>query len=242
MPSDTDRLGLDPSAAECARLVRASDPDRYFATLFAPAAARPSLFALYAFAGELAGIRRRVSEPMPGEIRLQWWRDALDDVFAGRTHGAPVADALARAAVAHDLPRPPFDAMIDARVFDLYDDIMPTLGDLEGYCGETEAALVQLATITLAPDAAAQSADAAGHAGVAIGLARILSEVRAEPWRSAFLPRDIREEHLSGIGAAIESEIEKHAAEMAAKGKDAGWHIKDGDATPYLDEDVLKRK
>ncbi len=53
--------------------------------------------------------------------------------------------------------------------------------------------------------------------------------------------RDDREEHLGGIGAAIESEIAKHEAEMAAKGKESGFHIKEGDATPYLEEEILKR-
>ena len=52
--------------------------------------------------------------------------------------------------------------------------------------------------------------------------------------------RDIREEHLTGIGAAIESEIAKHEAEMTARGQETGYHVKD--ATPYLEEDVLKRR
>jgi limonene 1,2-monooxygenase len=53
--------------------------------------------------------------------------------------------------------------------------------------------------------------------------------------------RSIREEHLTGIGAAIESEIGKHEAEMAGKGLDSGFHIKSGDATPYLEDEILKR-
>jgi len=53
--------------------------------------------------------------------------------------------------------------------------------------------------------------------------------------------RDIREEHLGGIGAAIEREIADHESEMAAKGKESGFHIKEGDATPYLEEEILKR-
>ena len=52
--------------------------------------------------------------------------------------------------------------------------------------------------------------------------------------------RDNREEHLTGIGAAIESEIAKHEAEMTARGQKTGYHVKD--ATPYLEEDVLKRR
>ena len=33
-----------------------------------------------------------------------------------------------------------FVDLIDARIFDLYDDPMPSLNDLEGYCGETSSA------------------------------------------------------------------------------------------------------
>jgi limonene 1,2-monooxygenase len=53
--------------------------------------------------------------------------------------------------------------------------------------------------------------------------------------------RSIREEHLGGIGAAIETEIARHETEMKRKGRDSGWHMKDGDATPYLRADILKR-
>ena len=60
----------------CAALVREHDPDRYLATLFAPAYAREELFVLYAFDHEIGQVRRVVSEPMAGLVRLQWWRDA----------------------------------------------------------------------------------------------------------------------------------------------------------------------
>ena len=64
-----------PESDACAELVRRQDPDRFFADLFAPAAARPHLFALHAFNVEVGRIRETVSQPLPGEIRLQWWRD-----------------------------------------------------------------------------------------------------------------------------------------------------------------------
>jgi hypothetical protein len=53
--------------------------------------------------------------------------------------------------------------------------------------------------------------------------------------------RSIREEHLTGIGAALESEIGKHEAEKAGKGLDSGLHILIGDAKPYLEDEILKR-
>ncbi|RZK82982.1 MAG: hypothetical protein EOO66_25235, partial [Methylobacterium sp.] len=69
--------GLAFAVRHCEDLVRAGDPDRYFATLFAPPAFRPHLFALYAFSLTIARVREAASNPMAGEIRLQWWRDAL---------------------------------------------------------------------------------------------------------------------------------------------------------------------
>ncbi len=73
----TGETGLPFAQSHCEALVREGDPDRYLATLFAPAAARPHLFALYAFSLTVARVREAASNPMAGEIRLQWWRDAL---------------------------------------------------------------------------------------------------------------------------------------------------------------------
>ena len=60
------------SVAFCADLVRSHDFPRYVATLFAPAAERRALLALYAFNVEIVRVRDQVSQPLPGEIRLQW--------------------------------------------------------------------------------------------------------------------------------------------------------------------------
>ena len=67
----------ESAAAYCEAEVRRDDPDRWLATLFLPEAARAPVHALLAFNGEIAKIRDLVSEPMLGEIRYQWWRDAM---------------------------------------------------------------------------------------------------------------------------------------------------------------------
>ena len=84
---------------------------------------------------------------MLGEIRLQWWRDS---VMTGAGGGHPVATALNATVAKFHLPKDAFQRLIDARLFDLYDDPMPSLNDLEGYAGETSSALIQLAAIILA--------------------------------------------------------------------------------------------
>jgi phytoene synthase len=78
----------------CEQLVREADKDRFLAGLFAPADRRDPLFALYAFNVEVARVRELVHEPLAGEVRLQWWRDALKEQAHGEVRANPVADAL----------------------------------------------------------------------------------------------------------------------------------------------------
>ncbi|ACL57173.1 phytoene/squalene synthase family protein [Methylobacterium nodulans] len=208
MSAETAGRGLDWAYAHCEALVRDGDPDRYFATLFAPPAKRPHLFALHAFSLEVARVRDAVSSPMPGELRLQWWRDALQGEARGDVRAHPVAAALDDTLVRHRLPRQPLVALVDARVFDLYDDPMPSTGDLEGYCGETASSLIRLGGLVLADGGEPGGAAAAGHAGVAYAVTGLL---RALPWHArrgqVYLPGDIlvrhgvtREDIVSGRG------------------------------------------
>jgi 15-cis-phytoene synthase len=166
----------------CQELVAKADKDRFLSCLFAPRDARPHLFALYAFNVEIARIRETVSEPQIGLVRQQWWLDTIDGIYAGRTPDHPVAQALTQAIAKGDLPKHALHNLIIAREFDLFDDPMPTLSDLEGYLGETSSSLIQMAALILSKGAA----EAAGLAGVAFGLAGVL-----RLHRSRYLPRDM---------------------------------------------------
>jgi phytoene synthase len=108
----------DAAAEDLDGLIRRVDPDRWLTSRFvADAAARGDVVALYAYDHELARARRAASTPLLAEIRLTWWREALDEVFAGgpvRRH--PVAEALAAAVRRHALPRSPLEAMIDGQL------------------------------------------------------------------------------------------------------------------------------
>jgi phytoene synthase len=169
-----------------ADIVRVQDRDRYIADLFAPESARRHLLALHAFNVEVARIRDVVSDPTLGEIRLQWWRDAILQDAGG---GHPVATALSRTIAKFSLPTAAFERLLDARLFDLYDDPMPTLNDLEGYAGDTSSSLIQLAAIMLAGGADPGSAAAAGHAGVAYALTGIMRALpRTAGRHQSFLP------------------------------------------------------
>ncbi|AMJ60213.1 phytoene synthase [Bosea sp. PAMC 26642] len=204
----TAHHALPDAYAHCTALVREHDHDRYIAALYAPESQRPALFALYAFSHEIARVRSAVSEPLPGEVRMQWWRDLLEGEEKGQAQSHPVAAALLDAVARYRLPIAPLTGLIEARIFDLYDDPMPSLRDLEGYAGETSSALIRLASIVLANGRDPGGAAACGHAGVAYALCGLM---RAFPWHAAagqvYLPADIlsrngvtRDDIVSGRG------------------------------------------
>jgi len=198
---------------ETVRVVREGDRDRYLSVLFAPEAKRPALFALYAFNVEIARIRDLIHEPLPGEIRLQWWRDAI--LGEAPAAGNPVAEALIRTIREYEMPPAAFDNMIEARLFDLYGDPMPSRTDLEGYCGETASALIQLAGLALDRDAALATADLAGHAGCAQAIAGLLRSLPIHLARGqCYVPRDV----LSAAGTSPEEFV---AEKGGAAGKRA---------------------
>ncbi|MCZ7485623.1 phytoene/squalene synthase family protein [Rhizobium rhizogenes] len=201
----------------CLATLRDTDRDRYLACLLSPADKRNSLAALYAFNAEIARIRDSVREALPGEVRMQWWRDLLEGNAHGDSLSHPVAAALLTAIEQYRLPRPVLANMIEARIFDLYDDLFQDRNALEGYAGETASALIQLASLVLSAEDAPASAEAAGHAGVAQAMAGILLLMPLHRRRGqVYIPADMlaaagldRETFLEGedrqrIGIAIE--------------------------------------
>src|SRR6185312_2041284 len=116
------RLAADYRA--CRALVRAEDRDRYISVLFAPVAKQKHLFALYAFNAEIARVGEQVREPMMGELRLQWWRDAMEGKAAGDVSRNPVAHALIDTIKSCNLSRAYIHELLDARAFDFYREPM----------------------------------------------------------------------------------------------------------------------
>jgi len=159
-------------------VARDGDLDRYVSVLFVPRACREHLFALYAFNVELARIGEQVNEPQLGEIRLQWWRDALDRASSGETTGHPVADAIGFAVWECKLSRPSLAGLIDARSFDVSVKIMPDTAALDDYLGKTAGALFKLtAEIGMAGGRAAEPRaldQAVRAAGIAYGLTGLM--------------------------------------------------------------------
>jgi phytoene synthase len=161
---------MDTTYRHCENLVRAADKDRYLATLFAPADKRGALFALYAFAHEIATVRDRAREPMPGEIRMQWWRDVLNGERGGEANANPVAAALMDAVARFALPAPRLIDLIEAHAFDLYDDPVPNLDVLDGYLRRTAATVFDLAALICG----ARCEYASERAAIAYGITALL--------------------------------------------------------------------
>jgi phytoene synthase len=177
----------------CGTLVRDHDRDRWLASLFAPADKRPHVHALYAFNIEIARIRDLVSDPMPGEIRMQWWRDALEDAARGDVRAHPVADAFLDTIARCGLARADLAALIEARRLDLYDDPMPDIRALIAYCDATAGSVFSAAAQIVADEGAAEISHAGG---IAYGITGLL---RALPFHAArgqcFLPADLLARH-----------------------------------------------
>ncbi|WP_394689288.1 phytoene/squalene synthase family protein [Hoeflea sp.] len=172
--------------------LRAADIDRYLALLLMPQAVQTDLATLYLFNAEIAAIRDRIREPLPGEIRLQWWREVLDGERAGEAEAHPLASSLLEMIVRRGLPLSPLSGMCEARVFDLYDDPMPDRTSYEGYAGETASALLQLTAYLLDAEASGNTATASGHAGVAQAVAGHLMLLPTSQARGqVFIPGDL---------------------------------------------------
>jgi len=170
----------DP-ATWCAEEVRRHDPDRFATAAAAPPLERRGLVAVYALNLELARTREVVSEAMLGEIRLQWWRDSIEEIFDGQPKQHFVVQALAEAHARAPFSRAHFDALIDARAGDLYDEQVRSLHELEAYAAGTSSRLVHLALEALGvSDIAAHAAGR--HVGIAWALVGLL---RAVPFHAA---------------------------------------------------------
>jgi 15-cis-phytoene synthase len=230
----------------CLDLVRLHDKDRFLASLFAPEAKRPHLWALYAFNAEITRIRESVSEPALGEIRLQWWHDTIDGIYAREKQDHPVAIELAAAIQEGDLPKHALQNLVKAHSFDFYSDPMPTLGDLEGYLGDTSSALIQMASLILAGEEALSNAEASGLAGVAQGLTTLLRSIPMQrSYAQCFVPEDMLKrralsptDFLSGGDVAalgvVLSELRTKAQSRLQEARTLAWTIKPAAMPAFL--------
>ena len=165
-------MDFDDDVIGCAKLVERGDPDRFAAAMAAPVAARAVLFPIYAFNLEVARAPWVTAEPMIAEMRLQWWRDALDEIRAGgavRRH--EVVTPLARCLDAEGAAL--LDRLVQARRWDIYRDAFEDAGHFASYLEQTAGHLMIVAAGALGRVERQVALDA----GYAQGLAAFLRAV-----------------------------------------------------------------
>ncbi len=190
---------MQDAFAYCEALVRASDRDRFLTALFAPAERRAALFALYAFNIEIARVREVVRDPVAGEIRLQWWSDVLGGEARGDVEANPVAAALIATVARYGLPKERLKSLIAARRFDLYNEPMVTLTELEAYANGASAGLMALAAGVLAADPSPEVARLVHHAGAAHAFTGLLHALPAHAARGQlYIPIEVLRRHGGG--------------------------------------------
>ena len=181
-------------ASYCAQLLRRQDADRYLTAIFAPGDRREALFALYAFNLEVSRARETVSEPFMGLIRLQWWRDAIGDIYQGRVRAHEVVRPLATAIRKHGLSQALFERLIATRERDLDMEPPVDLAALVDYAHGSSGTLVELA-LEILGDPTPPVREAGNASGVAWALTGLL---RAVPFhasrRRLYMPANLMAE------------------------------------------------
>lgn len=212
--------------AACEDTVCRYDPDRYYSALFAPVERRPLILALYAFNYEIARIGEVASEPMVGEIRLQWWREAVESARDGHPRAHDAVKALAELFARTGVPLEMFEALIDARAGDTAAEIFADIAALEAYADATSGGVMRIAARLLgAGDALDVHARELGIAYALTGLLRSIPFHASR--RKLYLPFDmVRGNGLSSedIFAGRGGEALKHV--MARIAQCAREHLK----------------
>lgn len=169
---------FDDDLIACAELVEKGDPDRFRAVMAAPVAARPVLFALYAFNIELSRAPWASAETMIAEMRVQWWRDVGAELAKGgpvrRHYVATPLSRLLRPELAGAI-----DAMCEARRWDIYRDPFEDEAALDSYLGATSGALMWMAAASLG-DVDEQVARDYGYAAGLASYLRAIPELEAQ--------------------------------------------------------------
>lgn len=157
----------------CGTLCRQHDRDRFVLSLRAPVAARPALWALYAFNYEIARTREVVTDPALGRIRLQWWRDAVNEAFAAEKpfYRHEILRHLAPHLTTYKLPAERFHSLIDAREAD-FAPADAGIDALESYAAATNLPLLDMALMVCGENASAAHTRAVAAAYGLTGLLR----------------------------------------------------------------------
>ncbi len=229
-------MTFDSDLTACAALVEKADPERFAAAMASPVSARRVLFPLYAFNVEVARAPWVTQEPMIAEMRLQWWRDALEEIATGQTvRRHEVVTPLAAILTSDDARA--LDRLVAARRWDIYKEAFDDAAHFESYLDATAGELMAVAARALAPDVAPVAIEELRALGCSTGLARFLQAVPA-------LEAQQRVPMVDGRASAIEA----LAKEALARFKGPGWFRKQlpraahpATTEAYLTRDILRQ-
>lgn len=187
-------MRLEEAYSHCLETVRRDDRDRYFLCVLAPIKYRPALLAIHAFNVAISRIPETVSEPILGQIRLQWWRDVIATIYVKGTPPAhPVIDALKDALPRNHLGLKSFERILNARERDLEDWRPATIQDLESYARDTAGEILALSMVVLG-ETDEQALAIGRSAGAAFALVGILRSLAFQAHRRRFLiPQELIE-------------------------------------------------
>ena len=161
----------------CRSLVQQHVPDHFLAHLLLDEETRMIADIVWAFHVEITQIPLLVSEPMVGEIRLQWWAEILAGQRSDEANGHPVARAMLVLIDQFSMATGGLEAKLKAHIFDLYQDPMESRTMLEGWSGETRSSLFQTIALARWEDEAKNLSDLCGHVGVALSIVGILQNL-----------------------------------------------------------------
>ena len=193
---------LPEAYAQCGQIARENERDLWLAALFAPEPLRPHLHALAAFAHETGGVAARVREPLAGEMRLAWWREALAGDRPAEAAGAPIAAAVVDTMAKFALPASVFENLLQALTFDVYDDAMESVEALEAYGMATAGALTALRAQVLAKGCETDARAACDAAGAGLALARAVLDFALGRRRPILAPQALIERHGVSLAQA----------------------------------------
>lgn len=237
------------TVAACAELVQRGDPDRFLAVMAAPAECRAQLFPLYAFNLEVARAPWVTQEPLIAEMRLQWWRDVVENAASGAARAHEVAAPLHDLIRDFGLPVDVMDRLIAGRRWDIHREPHDGAEGLSAYLEETGAGLMWLAARALgAPDVAEAPVRAFGWATSAAMYLRAVPVLEArgrQPLPEGVVFQDLARKGLEKLAEARRAK--KAVPKEIAPALLAGWQAEGllrqavaGRSSPELPE-VQKR-
>ena len=186
---------LVPRLSPCGQLVQQYDRDRYLCALFTDTIRREALFSIYAFYYEISRIKFRVTDPLLGQIRFQWWRESIDKVLEGRIERHEIIIGLDAAIRNYKLHRILFFDLIDIWESGLTGFRFTTIKELIDFCLETDGKLGDIA-LEILNAKNIETYQAARNISVALGLMTLLRNSNSLVYKKAIMfPVEIWEKH-----------------------------------------------